>query len=78
MWISLSTRTIGHYAGGAPPILYVPTFPWKYFIFTKRKRNKEIKRELFLSVLGGSHFFVRTVSFGFSGQVLRTVLVLFF
>jgi hypothetical protein len=35
-------------------------------------RNQEIKRELFPSVLGGSHFFLRTVSFGFLRQVLRT------
>jgi hypothetical protein len=26
-----SRRTLGHYAEGAPPILYVPKFPWKYF-----------------------------------------------
>jgi hypothetical protein len=32
--ISPSRRTLGHYAGGASPILHVPTFPWKYFHFT--------------------------------------------
>jgi hypothetical protein len=39
------TRTLGHYARGAPPILYVPMFPWKYFFSTKWDRSKEIKRE---------------------------------
>jgi hypothetical protein len=24
-------KTLGHCARGAPPILYVPMFPWKYF-----------------------------------------------
>jgi hypothetical protein len=36
------------YAKGAPPILYVPTFPWKYFFPLKQERSKEIKRELFM------------------------------
>jgi hypothetical protein len=41
-------RPLGHYAGGAPPILYVPIFPWNiYFFLTKQERSKEIKRELF-------------------------------
>ncbi len=31
----------------ASPILYVPTFPWKYFLSTKWERREEIKRELF-------------------------------
>jgi hypothetical protein len=35
----------GALAGGAPLILHVPTFPWKYFFSTKRQRSKEIKRE---------------------------------
>jgi hypothetical protein len=34
--------------GGAPPIIYVPTFPWKYIFFTKWEKKKEIKRKLFL------------------------------
>ncbi len=38
-------KTQGHYAAGAPPILYVPMFPWKYFFTTKQERNKEIKKE---------------------------------
>jgi len=25
---------------GSSPILYVPTFPWKYFVFKKRERSK--------------------------------------
>ncbi len=29
-----------------PPILYVPTFPWKCFFSTKWERSQEIKREL--------------------------------
>jgi hypothetical protein len=37
----------GHYDKGAPPILYVPMFPSKYFIFTKQKKSKEMKRILF-------------------------------
>jgi hypothetical protein len=41
------------YAKGAPPILYVPTFPWKYFFSIKQERSKEIKRELFMQG-GGS------------------------
>jgi hypothetical protein len=33
---------------GAPPILNVPTFPWKYFLFVEKgKKSEEIKRELF-------------------------------
>jgi len=36
------------YAKGAPPVLYVPTFPWKYFFSIKQERSKEIKRELFM------------------------------
>jgi hypothetical protein len=32
---------------GAPPILYVTTFPRKYFFSTKQDRSKEIKREMF-------------------------------
>ncbi len=43
-----SKRTLGHYVKGAPPILYVPTFPWKYFFFMKQERREEIKRELFM------------------------------
>jgi len=46
-------ETPGHYANGAPPILYVPTFPWKYFFFMKQERSKEMKIELFY-IMGGS------------------------
>jgi hypothetical protein len=36
--------------GGAPPILYVPIFPWNiYFFLPKQERIKEIKRKLFFS-----------------------------
>jgi len=37
-----------HFAGGAPPILYVPTFLWKYFFFMEHEKSQEIKRELFM------------------------------
>jgi hypothetical protein len=37
-------KTLGPYAGGAPPILSVPMVPWKYFFSTKWERNEEIKR----------------------------------
>jgi hypothetical protein len=40
-------QTLWCYARGAPPILYVPTFPWKYFFSTKGEGSEEIKRELF-------------------------------
>jgi hypothetical protein len=51
--LSLIRRTLGCYAGEAPPILYIPTFPWKYFFFTKWERNEEIKkRDVY--VRGGS------------------------
>jgi hypothetical protein len=34
---------------GAPPILYVPMFPGKYFFFLmKRERSEEIKRVLLM------------------------------
>jgi hypothetical protein len=33
--VSPSRRTLGCYAEGALPILYVPMFPWKYFFSTK-------------------------------------------
>jgi hypothetical protein len=42
-----SRRTLGHYAEGAHPILYVPMFPWKYFLFTKWERSEEIKRVVY-------------------------------
>ncbi len=32
---SPSKRTLGHYVKGAPAIVYVLTFPWKYFFFMK-------------------------------------------
>jgi hypothetical protein len=32
--------------GGAPPILYVPMFPWKYFFSTKWERSEEIKKNV--------------------------------
>jgi len=38
--------TLGCYAPGSPPILYVPTFPWKCFFSTKWEGSQEIKREL--------------------------------
>jgi hypothetical protein len=31
---------------GAPAILYVPMFPWKYFFSMKLGRNKEIKKRV--------------------------------
>ncbi len=37
-----SRRTLGRYAGGAPPILYVLTFPRKYFCFTKLEIRKKV------------------------------------
>jgi hypothetical protein len=37
-----SRRTLGRYAGGAPPILYVLTFPRKYFCFTKLENKKRV------------------------------------
>jgi hypothetical protein len=33
--ISPNRRTLGCYAEGAPPILYVLMFPWKYFFSMK-------------------------------------------
>jgi hypothetical protein len=36
-------KTLGHCARGAPPILYVPMFPWKYFLPMKWERSEEIK-----------------------------------
>jgi hypothetical protein len=36
-------RTPRSYARGAPPILYVPMFPWKYFFSMKQEKSKEIK-----------------------------------
>jgi hypothetical protein len=47
IWRDLPQQKIqGHYAAGAPPICYVPMFPWKYFFSTKRERNKEIKKRV--------------------------------
>jgi hypothetical protein len=44
--ISPSRRTLECYAGGNfPQILYVPTFPWKYFFLTKWERSKEMRKE---------------------------------
>jgi hypothetical protein len=43
-----SRRTLGPYARGVPPIVHVPTFPWKYFFSTKWKRSQEIKKESYL------------------------------
>ncbi len=40
-------RTLGPYAEGVPSILYVPTFPWKYFFCMKQERTHEIIRGLF-------------------------------
>jgi hypothetical protein len=39
-------KTQGHYTAGAPPILYVPMFPWKYVFSRKQERNKEIKKRV--------------------------------
>jgi hypothetical protein len=44
--IPLNKRTLGRYAKRAPPILYVPMFPWKIFFFMKGERSEEIKGEL--------------------------------
>jgi hypothetical protein len=41
-------RTLGPYAKGASPILYVSTIPWKYFFCRKLERSEEIKRKLFM------------------------------
>jgi hypothetical protein len=53
----LRRRTLGCYPKGAPPILYVPMFPWKYFFSKKwgkmegkKKREWRKHRE---SLLGG-------------------------
>ncbi len=51
--VSPSRTTLGCYAGGALPILYVPMFPWKYFFSTKWERREEMKRELFVCGGGG-------------------------
>jgi hypothetical protein len=32
---NLRDLPLGHYAAGAPPILYVPVFPQKYFFSMK-------------------------------------------
>jgi hypothetical protein len=53
-------KTLGPYAEGAPPILYVPMFPWKYFFSTKCERSEEIKKNVISTkrvvyVRGGSH-----------------------
>jgi hypothetical protein len=41
--VSPSRRTLGCYAKGGPPILYVPIFPRKYFLFyeMRKKRGNE-------------------------------------
>jgi hypothetical protein len=41
-----SRRTLGRYAEGAPPILYVSKFPWKYFFFVNGKKREEIKKRV--------------------------------
>jgi hypothetical protein len=35
----------GHYVGGAPPILYIPLFPLKYFFFMKQKKKKKKRKQ---------------------------------
>jgi len=50
-------QTLWCYArGGAPPILYVPMFPWKYFFSMKWERSENIKSELFVCLREGLIF----------------------
>jgi len=51
--ISPSRRTLVCFAGGAPLILYVFMFPWKYFFHRKWERREEKKRRI-VSIRGGS------------------------
>ncbi len=53
-------KTLGCYATGAPLVLYVPMFPWKYFFFTKWDKREGIKKKIvFLKgVWNNSLFFI--------------------
>jgi hypothetical protein len=59
---------------GELPQFYMFPRSQRNISFYKMKRNKEIKRELFPSVVGGSHF---CENHRFLGPVLRTASVLF-
>jgi hypothetical protein len=39
-------KTLGCYATGAPLVVYVPMFPWKYFFFTKWDKREGIKKRI--------------------------------
>ncbi len=51
--ISPCRRTLGCYARGAPLVLYVPMFLWKYFFSTKWEKNWGNTKRI-VSVRGGS------------------------
>ncbi len=42
-------KTLGCYATGAPLVLYVPMFPWKYFFFTKWDKREGMKKKKLFS-----------------------------